>query len=168
MQQRRGRSSPWIARTSGSRRDHQTHAIQFSETGSRTRSPLDPEKGSSRIFSLLLLFYYNFIVIQIHCSDPGKEIHARYLHLYYNTYTHRVLSNRPRHNQETPSLRAIVSTQTQILRRQWSGVRVILIKYYIYNYVHLNLTYCRQITRATRYILVLLTDVMPPGRRRRS
>jgi len=75
------RSSPRTAWASGSRRDHRAHAIQFSETGSRARSPSGPNKGSSRIFSsflllllLLLLFYYDFIVIQIRRrSDPGKE-----------------------------------------------------------------------------------------------
>lgn len=85
VQQRRALVSLDGAHIRFSRRDHRAHAIQFSETGSRERSPSGPEKGSSSIFLLLLLFYYNFIVIQIHRSDPGKEIHARYLHLYYNT-----------------------------------------------------------------------------------
>jgi len=160
-----------MARISGFCAGITEHTLSSFRRRARARAPPRAPKRGRHVY---FYYYYYFITILLSFKFTALTPEKKYTHGTYTyiiilpTYTHHVLSNRPRHNRETPSLRTIVSTQTQILLRQWSGVRVMLKYYYIYNYVHLNLTYCRQITRAARYILVLLTDAMPPGRRRRS
>lgn len=90
--------------------------------------PLGPREGVVPYIFIIII-----ILLQFYCHSNSplwpRKRNTRTVPtpIYYKAYTHRVLSDRPRHNRETPSLRAIVSTQTQILRRQWSGVHVILL-----------------------------------------
>jgi len=160
-----------MARISGFRAGITEHTLSsFRRQARASAPPRAPKRGHPAYF----YYYYYFITILLSFKFTALTPEKKYTHGSYTyiiilpTYTQHVLSNRPRHNRETPSLRAIASTQTDTATATVGCTRYITILLYIQLCALQSHVLQADNPRCKVYILVLLTDAMSPGRRRRS